>query len=487
MLNKYKQYSGSLILKKPLVLLILFAAVILIALLISYGGIKITIALLFLPFIIVYFNFFFKIPAIGLISVLIFAFTAIGLNRYILNVPLGLSIDVFLVLTYIALFFKLFYEKEKWALIKNDLSLIALIWFIYGLLEFFNPLALSKLAWLYAMRGMSLYFLLTIPLAYLLFNDFKYLKNFLYIWAFFSILATLKGCMQLYYKPDYAEQRWLDAGGGITHILFGELRVFSFYSDAGQFGAAQGQAGIVGTIVALNSKKIKNKIIFGLMGLAGFYGMIISGTRGAMIVPMFGAFLYLIHRKNIKTLAIGLLIMAAVFVFFRYTWIGQSNSQIRRMRTGFRPTDDISLQVRLNNRKILKAYLADKPFGGGIGSAGDWGRRFSPQGFLANVPTDSWYVQIWAEQGIVGLVLYLSLMIYILIKGSFLIMFKINHPILFGISSALLCGIFGSLGASYGNGVFGQLPSGILNYLSMAFIFMAPQFDKRLNTKNIIF
>ena len=131
MLNKYKQYSGSLILKKPLVLLILFAAVILIALLISYGGIKITIALLFLPFIIVYFNFFFKIPAIGLISVLIFAFTAIGLNRYILNVPLGLSIDVFLVLTYIALFFKLFYEKEKWALIKNDLSLIALIWFIY--------------------------------------------------------------------------------------------------------------------------------------------------------------------------------------------------------------------------------------------------------------------------------------------------------------------------------------------------------------------
>lgn len=223
------------------------------------------------------------------------------------------------------------------------------------------------------------------------------------------------------------------------------------------------------------------------MGLAGFYGMIISGTRGAMIVPMFGAFLYLIHKKNIKTLIIGLLIMAAVFVFFRYTWIGQSNYQIRRMRTGFRPTDDISLQVRLNNRKILKAYLADKPFGGGIGSAGDWGRRFSPQGFLANVATDSWYVQIWAEQGIVGLVLYLSIMIYILIKGSFLIMFKINHPILFGISSALLCGIFGSLGASYGNGVFGQLPSGILNYLSMAFVFMAPQFDKKLNPENIIF
>lgn len=487
MLNKYKKYSGSLILKKPLVLLILFAAIAMIALLISYGGMKITIAILFIPFILVYFNFFFKIPAIGLISVEILSFIVIGLTRYILNVPLGLSVDIFLVLTYIALFFKLFYEKEKWASIKNEICLIALIWFIYGILEFFNPLAESKVAWFYAMRGVSLYFLLTVPLAYLLFNDFKYLKIFLYIWAIFSIFATIKGCLQLYYKPDYAEQRWLDTTGGITHILFGELRVFSFYSDAGQFGAAQGQAGIIGSIIALNSKKLKNKIIFAIMGLTGFYGMIISGTRGAMIVPMFGAFLYLIHKKNIRTLVVGFLIMASFFVFFRYTWIGQSNSQIRRMRTGFRPTDDLSLQVRLDNRKILGAYLANKPFGGGIGSAGDWGRRFSPNGFLANVATDSWYVQIWAEQGIVGLILYLMLMIYILIKGSFLVMFKINNPILFGISSALLCGVFGSLGASYGNGVFGQLPSGTLNYLSIAFIFMAPEFDKKLNTDALIF
>jgi acetyl-CoA carboxylase carboxyltransferase component len=57
-------------------------------------------------------------------------------------------------------------------------------------------------------------------------------------------------------------------------------------------------------------------------------------------------------------------------------------------------------------------------------------------------------------------------------------MFKIRDPELFGILSAFICGIAGIMGASYGNGVYGQLPTGIIIYISMAFVFLGPRLDE---------
>ena len=170
--------------------------------------------------------------------------------------------------------------------------------------------------------------------------------------------------------------------------------------------------------------------------------------------------------------------MSVMYVFFAMTYIGESNYQIARMRTAFRPIDDASYQVRLQNRAILKTYLADKPFGGGIGSAGNWGQRFSPEGFLANVATDSWYVQVWAEQGIVGLFIHLFILSFIALKGFYLVMVRIKNKELIGILGALLAGYIGVMGASYGNGVLGQMPTGALVYFSWVFIFIAQQLDR---------
>ncbi|MCK9617770.1 MAG: O-antigen ligase family protein [Lentimicrobiaceae bacterium] len=480
-MNKiFEEKTGAEWLANGVVIVLILLFTVGLGYIIAIGGLKSALALLVLPPILFFLNRFFIFPLIGLFTALFFAFIAIGVTRYIPGIPLGLSVDGFLVMSYIALFFKNFYTGVDWKPAKNDLSLLSLIWFLYAVFEFFNPEALSRTAWFYAMRGMNLYMLLTIPLAFLLLNKMKFVWFFLYVWGVFSILGTLKGIQQLYIGPDYAEQRWLDTTGGITHIIFGELRVFSFFSDAGQFGAAQGHAGIVGMILFFIVKGWKKKVFFLMMGLGGLYGMMISGTRGAISVPMAGMLLYLIHRKNFRALLVGSLIIIGVYSFFRYTYIGQSNAQIRRMRTAFTPTDDASYLVRMQNRAILKTYLASRPFGGGIGSAGDWGKRFSPQGFLANVATDSWYVQIWAEQGIVGLILHLLILGYIIIKSSYYIMFTIKDTELKLILSALASGIVGMMAASYGNGVFGQMPSGIIIYICMAILFMAPQFDNKL-------
>jgi O-antigen ligase len=487
-MNLFDSNSGSSILKKPIFLVLLLIFIIITAKFIASKGIVIGMLIVFLPIAIIFINRVFINPRIGLLSVFIVEFFVLGLGRYIQGIPLGLTVDGLLILTYLALFFKYFNEKIDWSPANNILTYLALMWFGYALLQIVNPETLSRMAWFYAMRGVSLYMLLTIPLVFILWRNPKDIERFLILWAIFSIVGTLKGLSQKIFGVDPWEQAWLDSGGAITHVLFGKLRIFSFYTDAGQFGAAQGHAGVVFLILFLVYKDkihILKRVLFLMAGLLGLYGMLISGTRGAIAVPIAGFFLYLILTKNIKILAFGIVFGLSIFFVIKYTTIGNQNADIRRLRSAFDPNDP-SLQTRLNNQKIIKTYLASRPFGGGIGSSGAWGQRFSPHGFLSNVATDSWYVVIWAEQGIIGLILHLMILFFIVLKSSYYIMFHIRDELLKGQMMALACGILGVMGASYGNAVLGQMPTGIIMYISMAFLFMSPSFDAILqNDKGV--
>lgn len=467
-INPFENYSGSSNLAKPGFLLSIFLSITFLAIIIVKLEI-IGIGLFFAILIgVVYLYYIFTHPIIGFYTAISLNFILLGLGRYVTGLPLGFGIDGILVLTYIALFINKFKEGINVTPIKKDITILALIWFGYSILQLANPEARSIEAWISG-RGIGFYPFLFIPLTLLFIDTQKKLNAFLYVWGVFSILATLKGIMQLYFGVDAAEQSWLNEGSYKTHILFGKLRVFSFYSDAGQFGANQGYTGVVFLIYSLSQKKLLSKIFFITVGLLGIYGMVISGTRGALSVPMAGFMTYFFLSKNIKVLSAGLIFLACVFVFFKFTTIGQGNSQIRRMRTAFDP-NDASLQVRLTNQKILKNYLASRPFGGGIGHGGTKAQRYLPHAFLSNVATDSWYVLIWVEQGIVGLLLHLSILFYIMGKASFNVMFRIRDPILKYKISALIAGMAGIMVASYGNAVLGQMPTALLIYATMAII-----------------
>jgi cell division protein FtsW (lipid II flippase) len=123
-----------------------------------------------------------------------------------------------------------------------------------------------------------------------------------------------------------------------------------------------------------------------------------------------------------------------------------------------------------------------RPFGGGVGHAGVKAKPYTPTAFLANIPTDSWYVQIWAELGITGLILHLAILFFIILKGSYIIL-HIRDPELRFKMVALLSGVFGIMVSSYGNGVYGQMPTGLLVYTSMALVFMSQKFDDELARK----
>ena len=484
-MDVFNTTRGSQILRKPLGIIAMLLFVFLTAKVMASKGLIMGIMMVILPGAIIFVNRVFNNPRLGLMSVFVVEFFVLGLGRYVQGVPMGLAVDGLLIITYIALIFKHFYEKVDWSPTKNLLTYLAMIWMGYAFLELVNPEANSRVAWFYAMRGVSLYMVLTVPLVFMLWRKPKDVERFLILWAIFSIIGTLKGIGQKIFGVDPWEQAWLDAGGAITHILFGKLRIFSFYTDAGQFGAAQGQAGVVFTILFLTYHEKKDKLkryFFLIAGLLGLYGMLISGTRGAIATPIAGFFLYLILTKNIKILAIGSLMGLSVLFMLKYTLIGNQNADIRRLRSAFDPNDP-SLQTRLNNQKILKAYLATRPFGGGIGSSGAWGQRFSPNAFLSHVATDSWFVVIWAEQGIIGLYLHLAILFTIVGRASYFIMFKLKDPILTGQMRAMASGILGIMGASYGNAVLGQMPTGIIIYISMALLFMAPEFDRMIEEK----
>jgi O-antigen ligase len=204
--------------------------------------------------------------------------------------------------------------------------------------------------------------------------------------------------------------------------------------------------------------------------------MFLSGTRGAISIPLAGFALFFILRKSGPVLISGVVLLAVVFVFFKFTYLGHDNQYIRRMRTAFNPNDP-SLLVRLENQKKLNTYLSSRPFGGGIGHAGVKAKTYVGNTFLSNIATDSWYVLIWAETGIVGLALHLCILLYIIIKASYLIMYRLRDPVLKLKMSALAAGMMGIMVASYGNAVLGTMPTSILVYTSMALLLNARQFD----------
>ncbi len=425
----------------------------------------------------VFFYILFKAPVVGIYTAVALSFVLIGVGRYVKGLQVGLGIDAILVLTYIALFINRFKEKVNWAPANKDITYLGLAWLGYSIFEIVNPEARSFAAW-FSGRGISVYMFLLVPLVLMLITSNRKLDMFMYVWGCFSLLATLKGIMQMKFGVDFAEQEWLNEGNYKTHILFGKLRVFSFLSDAGQFGANQGYTGVVAIIYAMAQTTRRSKLFFYIVGFMGLYGMFISGTRGSMSVPLAGFMIFFVLRKNIKVLSIGLGIIALFFIFFKFTLIGQGNAQIRRMRTAFDP-NDASLQVRLNNQKLLKNYLASRPFGGGIGHGGVKAQKFLPNAFLSQIATDSWYVLIWVEQGIIGLLLHLFILFYVLIKSCYKIMFRIRSPQLKLKMSALTAGIAGVMVASYGNAVLGTMPTGTLIYISMAILMNSDFLDKQ--------
>ncbi len=444
-------------------------------------------AMAVLPFIIYYLIKLFTSQQVGFLSLLVYAFLGIGSGKYASaagGAAVGLGIDFLLLFILLVVLFSGMTKKEDLRYLRSPIMMFTIAWFIMNLMQMFNPLAPGFEAWFYAGRGVAFYMLFCIPLAIVLFNKQKNLESFLDIWLILSVIGTIWGMKQKFIGLDWAEREWLMKPGNLkTHLLFGQLRIFSFYTDAGQFGAAQGHAGVAALIAALGPVSRRKKMLYTSAGIICLYGMLISGTRGAIAVPAFGFLTYLILSRNWKTLAFGILILGAAYGFLKYTYIGQDNYDIRRLRTSLDP-NNASLHVRLVNQARLAEYLNSHPFGGGVGAGGFWGNRFKPGSFLADLALDSWYVRIASDYGWFGLAFYLVMILYFIFSGFFTVFRMIDEGFRQQLA-AVYSGMVGIAVASYGNQVWGQMPTGIIIYVTLGFLSVVPMKYAHLYPKKL--
>ena len=420
-------------------------------------------------------------PFLAFLSLFTINYLISGLSRYIHSLAPGIFMDMTLIVVILVVILQVFRKDSplnfKYSL--HLLTLLSFIWLIYCVLQAFNPSSSSIVAWATSVRGVGMYFFIIVLLTSLFVSKYKHIRKIIILWALLSIFAVLKAFIQKTFGFDFAEQRWLDAGGRTTHIIYSGIRYFSIFTDAANFGTGIAFSMLVFGIAAIYIKEYKLRIFLAVTAAICAYGMIISGTRGSLAVPFIGLVAFAFLSKNFKIIIITTLFVAGGYWFLSETSYGQGNQYIRRMRSAFNP-EDPSLLVRFENQRILKIYMRDKPLGAGLGMSRGSATSYMPDPVLAIIPSDSWYVMIWVETGIVGLILHLLILMYILLHGSFLVMFRLKTTEIKGIVTAILCGISGIYTAAYSIEILGQFPFAFITFICMTIVFISPRIEKEL-------
>ena len=365
-------------------------------------------------------------PAISMLGLFVVNYFIMTLTRYAYDLPFGMILDALIFYNFLIITLQALMRPIEWKRASSGLTVVAAIWMAYCILEIVNPESVSVAGWFSSVRSIAFYFFFIVVLTQLTMTEYKYLKYMLAVWSVLTLIAVGKACIQKFFGFNAAENYWLFVlGGRSTHIIHSGVRYFSFFSDAANFGGSMGLSMVVFSISALYYRNSWMKLYLLLVAAAACYGMLISGTRSALAVPFVGYSAFIMMSRNIKMIGAGIFLVIAAFVFLKFTTIGQGNSIIRRARSAFN-TNDPSFQVRLANQAKLRELMADKPFGAGLGHGGGKAKTFAPDAPLSQIPTDSWFVMVWVETGVVGILLHIGILLAVLFYSAHNVMWDYN-------------------------------------------------------------
>lgn len=397
-----------------------------------------------------------------------------------LDVKIGLLNLALTIIIIGVMLFKNNYGPNAWQRAKNGMVLVYTIWTVFCFVEIANPNHVQG-AWNISATH---YFVIPIFLGIIIpmsFRSIKAIEILLIIWSVFILIASFKGYWQRSHGFSQKDLFFLyNEGGFRTHFIWSGIRYFSCLGNAANYGVHTAMAIVTFGISLFYVKNTFLKIYFALIVAASIYSVGISGTRSAIAIPAVALLLFILISRNWKSFLVGSVTLIAFFAFFNYTTIGDSNEYIRKMRSAFKPTEDTSYLVREENRKKMKTLMAEKPFGYGLGLSK--GERFEPKEIMP-YPPDSWFVAVWVETGIVGLVLYLLLHTVLIVWAAWILVFKVKNKQLRGLLAAWLCMDAGFLAAAYVNDVM-QYPSTFVFYTGIALCFAGPYIDEQIKIKD---
>ncbi|MBW7893372.1 MAG: O-antigen ligase family protein, partial [Chitinophagaceae bacterium] len=296
-----------------------------------------------------------------------------------------------------------------------------------------------------------------------------------------ALLGTIWGYFQEYIGFLPFEQNWIMESPQRFALLFqaGTFRKFSFFSDPLVYGILLAITATLCFVLASGPFSRAKKILLLLSGFFMMNGMLFSGTRAAFILPVVGLVFYGI--LTFKKQVIFSLIAAGIFLAVIIN-IPTSNPNIVRLQTAFKPTEDASYQVRMKNQAFIRPFILSHPLGGGLGSVGEWGKKFSPWSPLANFPPDSGFVRIAVEGGWLGLLIYSLLLFTVFYIGikNYLIL---KNPKLKVVSLGMLIVLFSLTVANYPQEAIGQYPINLLFFVAIAVLNVSVNFDKNIKDK----
>ena len=414
-------------------------------------------------------------PEFGIIILLIAAYLVMWVIRIGVNFPLGTLMDALQLLLIIGFFIK---QKTNpdWSFIKTPISLIILVWIGYNLLEALNPVASSRMAWLYTIRSVA-----AVTLTYFVFvyqiKTIQFVRLAIKVWLGLSLFAAIYGYKQEHYGFFAFEQAQLN-DPLMMSLLFinGVWRKFSIFSDPVSFSYNMVISSVLCICLMTGTFKTWKKMVMLFLALFFLLNMLYSGTRGAyVLVP---AALVLIAVINFSRKVMMMSIIAGMLIGVMI-FIPTGNPTLLRFQSAFKPSDDASYNVRKKNQKRIQPYILSHPIGGGLGATGVWGVRFAPQSFLASFPPDSGYVRVAVELGYIGLFLICSMM-FIILKTGINNYFKIKNPELKAYCLAATAIVFVLNIGNFPQEAIVQFPTNILFYFAAALISISLKLDQQV-------
>ena len=361
----------------------------------------------------------------------------------------------------------------------GNLMLFALIiWSGLCFLEVFNDtcnLGINVNAWYVGFRlfAQQLIFILLVFSIYI--SSPKILITYLKVWAIFCLFSAFWTWKQQYIGFTDAEKLWIETRGRNTHILNAGtlIRYFSTFDNAASYGCHAAAAAAAFIIFGITNKLKKAKIFFLLISVAVIWGMFQSGTRTAIFCLAAGLIVYIFLSKSVK-IAVPFSIVVSIFgLLLVFTTSGNSNQQIRRMRSAFNK-DDASSNVRDINKDAIQKYIKDAPWGIGLGMGNDNIPSNNKFRKLSSIPPDSEYVYIWVHTGPIGVTIFTICMVLIFAGGCYIVLFKLRNKTLVGIGAGLCCAFVAINLGGYANQVLYGFPNGVTFFGGMAIVYILP-------------
>ncbi|MDQ2862058.1 MAG: O-antigen ligase family protein [Bacteroidota bacterium] len=417
-------------------------------------------------------------PKIGIIMSIIISYFLLFAEKFT-SFPVGTVMDGLLALLIFGFFLKQ-KKTQDWKVFKNPISIMVLVWIGYNFIEVANPVAESRLAWIYTIRTVAVVLLMYFIFLYHI-RSVQFIRLIFKIWIALSLIAALYGLKQELFGFFPFEQGWLDANPSARSLYFigGVWRKFSIFSDPVTFSYNMVIAAILCICLMTGPLKKWKKLALFLIAFICIFSMLYSGTRGAYVLVPVALGMFLILKFSKKILLFGIIaagLMAAL------VFMPTSNESIRRFQSAFSPQYDASFNVRTTNQKMIQPYILAHPIGGGLGATGTWGQRFSPESFLANFPPDSGYVRVAVEIGWIGLLIF-CILIFVILKAGITNYYKIKNKELKSYSLAMVLIVFALHIGNYPQEALVQYPTSILFSLVLALINITFSLDKKLNNE----